>query len=170
MVSGDRDDRIESLQPLILRPRWSAAAAWGTLGLALIASGVYFVSDSRGHPLSWALLGAFLAVGGYYAAQAVVPGLVEVRLERDYVRSNLFGFKRRVSWEHVHVARVRRVGGDPMLHLEVREPSVSGDDFRHRVIAIVLPVGCDLGALHRFLAIRLGTAPRAPRSVKALEL
>ena len=158
------------LAPLVLKTRPAAAASWGILGAALIAAGVYFVVDSHGHPAAWSAMIAFGAIGGFFALQALVPGLVQVRLEPDSIVARAFGYRQRVPWDQIHVARVRRVAGDPFLQLEVREPSPTGDAWRHRLVGVLLPIGCDLPALHRFLAAKLGTGPRAPRSITPLDL
>ena len=142
------------VEPVTLRPRLGAAVTWSVLGALLVAAGAFFVLDSSGHPIAWATLALFLAVALYFLAQLVSARVSVVELDREHLRARTYGRRTEVAWDDVHVATVRRVAGDPVLVLDVRDPN-----GRQDVIGVLLPVGCDLDALHDFLAARLGRGP-----------
>lgn len=144
------------MDTVTLRPRRGPAAGWSAAALLLVASGVWFVLDSAGHPLAWLSLGLFLAVASYFVLQLLAPGSFAVQLTEEAVVARALWHRTEVPWEQVHLARVERTLGEPFLELHIREPSPVGDPFRTRALGILLPLGCDLGALHTFLAVRLG--------------
>lgn len=154
---------------VVIRRRASALAWWLLAAMVVVAASVFFVLDSRGHPLSWAFLGVSVAAAGYFAGQ-LLPGAVVVTFDQDVLRARTYWRRVEVPWEEIRLAHVRRVAGDPVLAVEVREPSPSGDSVRHRVIAVLLPVGADLDAVHDFLERRLGRRSplRPPTTVRPL--
>ena len=158
--------------PVLLTRGTARAAWWSLLSLALVAAGVFLIVDSGGHPGAWIALVAFAVPAGFFVLQLVWPGATAVRLDLDAFRSRTIFWRTEVPWEQVHLARVRRVAGDPVLALEVRQPSPTGDDWRNRVIAVLLPIGCDLEPLHAFLEARLGSGSRlpSPRTLRPLDL
>ena len=145
---------------------------WSFLSLLLLAAGVFLIIDSGGHPGAWIALVAFAVPAAFFLIQLVWPGATAVRLDEDAFRSRTLFWRTEVPWDHVHLARVRRVAGDPVLALEIREPSPTGDEWRNRVVAVLLPIGCDLDRLHTFLEARLGHGNRlrAPRTLRPLDL
>ncbi|MDP9022293.1 MAG: hypothetical protein M3N57_06250 [Actinomycetota bacterium] len=164
------DAAHNGVEPLVLRPARTTAAWWSLLGLALVAAGAALVADSGGHPLSWAGLALFVPVAAFFVAQ-LVPGMAWVHLDGEGIYARMLWWRTAVTWDHVHLARVRRVAGDPVLVLDVREQGADGAEHR-RHTAIVLPVGCDVTALHDLLARRLGRGGRlaAPRTLRPLDL
>ena len=145
------------LEPLTLRPS-RRVAAWWTLGVAvLLAAGVWLIVDSHGHPFAWLAFAVFVAQGSFFVAQLVAPSAFAIELDDTGLEARLLWQHVDVAWDVVHVARVRRVFGDPILELHVREPSPTGDPWHTRAIGVMLPVGYDAFALHTFLAARLGT-------------
>lgn len=134
----------------------AAATWWSLLGLALVASGVFFVVDSGGHPLAWLALALFALVAAYFLVPLLVPGALSIRLDHDALRARTFLRRVEIAWDEVRLARVRRVAGDLVLRLDVgRDP-----DGDVTAVTVPLPVGADLAALHRFLARRLGRPRR----------
>lgn len=155
------------MDEVVLRRKVAAAGWWTLLGTAAIAAGVFFVVDSHGHPVAWVLAVLFSVPTVYFLLQLLWPGSVEVRLDRDGLRSRSPLGRRSVAWEDVHVAKVRRILGDPFLVVDVRRSD--GDLDRTR---IPLPVGADLDRLHVFLRERLGRGSRlpSPGSLRPLDL
>lgn len=144
--------------PVTLRPSPGVAGRWAVAALLLVAAGLYLVLDTGGDPLTFPVLVAFAAVAGYFLVQALAPGLVEVRLEPNALRASTFGRRTEVAWEEVHLARVTRLAGEPVLHLRLR-PGTTAGGTRRSALTVLLPLGCDEAALHRFLAARLGRGP-----------
>lgn len=151
---------------MILRRNTATAAWWSLLGLLLTAAGVFFVLDTGGHPVAWAMLVIFAFPSAYFLVQLVWPGAIEVRCEADVLRSRFLAVRRTVAWDEVHVAKVRERFGDPVLLIDVRP--AQGE---RRRIRVPLPVGADLERLHTFLRARLGRGSRlpAPRSLHPLD-
>lgn len=155
------------MEEVVLRRNAAVAAWWSLLGTSLTSAGVFFVVDSDGHPVAWALLVVFALPSLYFLAQLLWPGSVEVRLGPERLRSRSPVGRRSVGWDEVHVAKVRRILGDPVLVVDVRRPDGELDRLR-----ILLPVGVDLGRLHGFLEARLGRGSRLPTpgSLRPLDL
>ncbi len=145
-----------ALEPLTLRPSRRVALRWTLAVLVLLTAGAWFVVDSHGHPFAWLAVAVFVAVGSFFVGQLVAPGAFALHLDETGLEARLLWQHVDVAWDVVHVARVRRVIGDPILELHVREPSPTGDPWRTRAIGVLLPVGYDAPALHAFLAARLG--------------
>lgn len=139
-----------------LRPDRLVAGGWSLLAIVLLGAGAWFVVDSRGHVVAWLAVGLFVAVGAYFLLQLLAPGWFEVVLDDDVLRSRVLWFETTVPWDQVHLARVESAAGEPFLELHVREPAPTGDPWRTRALGVLLPLGVDLDALHRFLARRLG--------------
>lgn len=140
-----RDDR------LVLRPDRVAATAWAGAGALLVAMTYWLVIDSAGHPLAWVVLAVALAVAGWFTLQAVVPDYFTVICDRWSCRGRVLWYRLEVPWEAIHLARIRTAAGEPLLQLVIRH----GGEQRHPV-ALLLPVGADLDALHAALGARLG--------------
>lgn len=155
------------MDEIVLRRKTATAGRWAALGLSVTAAGVFFVIDSHGHPVAWVLAVVFCLPTLYFLGQFVWPGLVEVRLGPHELRSRSPLGRRAVAWDDVHVAKIRRIFGDPFLVVDVRRPE--GDLDRMR---IPLPVGADLDPVHAFLAERLGRGSRLPPpgSLRPLDL
>lgn len=143
-------DRVELLRDPVVAARWSGLAA------ALLVAAGWLVADSRGHPLSWALLVATLVASSYFFVQLVSPDTVRVTLGSAGIDAAAFGRRVSVAWDAVHVARVRQVAGEPVLALEIREQGPSGHPSPRRVVGVLLPLGSDVDALHAALERRLG--------------
>lgn len=139
------------MDEIILRRNVAVAAWWVFLGASVTAAGVFFVVDSEGHPVAWGLAVVFSVPTLYFLLQLLWPGSVEVRLDRDGLRSRSPLGRRSVRWDDVHVAKVRRIFGDPFLVVDVRRPDGNLDRTR-----VPLPVGADLDRVHAFLEERLG--------------
>lgn len=152
---------------VVLRRKAAAAAWWTLVGISVTAAGIFFVVDSRGHPVAWASVVAFSVPTLYFLLQLVWSGSVEVRLDADALRSRSPLGRRSVAWEDVHIAKVRRIFGDPFLVVDVRRPD--GDLDRMRV---PLPVGADLDRVHGFLRERLGRGSRlrSPGPLRPLDM
>ena len=145
------------MDEVVLRRSGPVAGWWSLLGILLVAAGVFFVVDSEGHPIAWTLTALFAVPSSYFVIQLFWPRFVEVRLGSDELRSRSPLGRRTVAWGEVHLAKVRRVFGDPVLTIDVRRPD--GDPERRW---IPLPVGADLDRLHAFLGERLGRGSRLP--------
>jgi hypothetical protein len=156
------DQQIVRLERVTVRPRPASASWWTLLGAALVAAGVFLVLDTSGHPAAWAALALFVPVAAFFTAQLVAPGAVAVHLDAEGLVARAPWRRTRVRWDDVHLARVRRVAGDPVLVLEIRQPASDGPASQD-VVGILLPVGADLQALHSFLEQRLGRGGRAAR-------
>lgn len=142
---------------VVVRRGGAAAAWWSLLGALLVAAGVFFVLDTDGHPLAWLVLAVFAVPAVHFWLQLAWPGAVEVRLDRDALRSRSLARRTTVPWDDVRLATVRERLGDPVLVVETRDPNGRLERTR-----IALPVGADLDRLHGFLAERLGRAPSRP--------
>lgn len=155
------------MEEVVLQRNAAVAAWWSLLGASLTAAGVFFVVDSAGHVVSWMLLAVFALPSLYFLAQLVWPRFIEVRLGPERLRARSPLGRRSVVWDDVHVAKVRRVLGDPVLVVDVRRPDGELDRTR-----ILLPVGVDLDRLHGFLRARLGRGSRLPTpgSLRPLDL
>ncbi len=165
-----RDTPTVDLEPLELRARPVTLTWWSLLGTILTAVGAYLVIDSGGHPLSWAAVGLFAVVATYFLSQLFAPSLVHVRLDRQGLHARAFGRRTELRWEWVQLARVRRIFGESVLLLDVYAPATNG--WQHRMVGILLPLGCDLDALERFLDRRLGRNRQLqpPAKVRPLDL
>lgn len=149
--------------PVVLRPDPVVAGWWTLLGLLLVAAGVWLLIDSEGHPVAWVAFALFLPVAGFFLFQLATPTRFRVELWPDHVRAVLGWRDVTVAWEQVHDVRVRRVAGDHVLelHQHPHEPGAAPPP-----IGLLLPVGCDLAALQRFLQDRLGYAIAPPAGAR----
>lgn len=155
---------------LSLRPDPGAAAVWSAWSGLLVAAGVWFAMDAPRSLIAWATLFLFALVAAYFVVQLAVPQLFEVRLTDDELQARVLWMRRRITWDRVHVARVQSLFGDPMLELQVHDADVRDDPSRLTTLGVLLPVGTDTSALHRFLAARLGTGSlRAPDRLEPLD-
>lgn len=156
---------MASQDEVVLRRKALIAVWWTLLGASLVASGVFFVLDTDGHPLAWTALGIFAIPAVYFLTQLVWPGAVEVRCSQEQLRSRFLGRRRMIRWDDVHVAKVSKRFGDHVLIIEVRGEGDTGRTW------VPLPVGADLDRLHGFLRARLGRGSRlpAPRSIRPLD-
>jgi hypothetical protein len=145
-----------SANTLTLRADRTTAAVWSVAALLLVAGSVWIVRDSRGALLAWIGFVLAIAVTAYFALQLVVPRALRLELDQDGIEGHLLGHTTRVRWDDVKVARVTVVAGDPILELHVRR---DGDT---EPVGVLLPLGCDLDALHAFLEARLGRTRPAP--------
>ncbi|HEX9766630.1 MAG TPA: hypothetical protein VGA36_07680 [Nitriliruptorales bacterium] len=153
-----------------LRPARGVAALWSAWSCLLVAAGAWLVRDAPTSPVAWISLTVFVAVAAYFVLQFAVPSSVEVRLTEDELQARTLWVRRRVPWDQVHLARVRRLFGDPVLELEIRESAGNKDPWQLSSLGVLLPVGADVAALHRFLAARLGTGDlRAPHRLQPLD-
>lgn len=153
--------------PLELRPDRREVARWVAGSTAALAVFVWAFVDSAGHPLAWVALTFGVIVAAYFVLQLVAPSRFVVRLEADVLTARFAWSSATVSWDDVNVARVSSLAGEPYLELEVR------DHEARRVVShgVLLPVGCDLAALHAFLARRLGRGGlRPPRTFTPIDL
>jgi hypothetical protein len=142
------------LAPVVLRPSRAAAGGWSATALITLAVAGWIVVDSRGAVLAWLFATLVALVSVFFLWQFLLPGRFEVRLGSDDLEATLPWGHRRVAWEHVRLARVVRVTGEPILELHVT--GGSGGDTRP--VGVLLPLGADLDALHGFLEARLGRA------------
>lgn len=146
---------------LVLRRATGDALLWSLLGVLLVCGAILLVANADGHPLAWLLLALSTGAAGWFAVQLLAPDAVRVELDHDGVRARTFGWPIRVAWDQVHLARVRRIVGEPVLELEVRHDPGRAPGGPGRQRLILLPVGADLAPLHAFLEGRLGRAPYA---------
>ncbi len=147
------DSRLAALR---LEPDRRRAVAWTVAALILVAMCVWFVGDSRGAVVAWVALAASVAVALAFLVPVIAPELTTVVLDQEGVRGRSYHARVDLRWEEVLVADVVTVAGEPILQLHVRVPSATGDPWRTQAVGILLPLGCDLAALHAFLAARLG--------------
>lgn len=155
---------------LELRPDRATAVRWSATSLAAAAAFGWLLSDSDGHPLAWIALTFAVVVAVYFVAQLVAPSRFRLFLDDEGLDARFLTSHTTIAWEHVHVARVSSLAGEPYLELEVHEPA-SPDDSAPRRRGVLLPVGCDVRSLHRFLGRRLGRGgPRPPRTITPIDL
>ena len=149
-----------------LRPARGVALAWALVGAAAVTLAVWLVVDTRGHALAVALLIACLAVAGPVVSQFVIPRVFTWRLDAHGLLVRRLHRRLLVPWDEVRFARVVSVGGDAALELHL-EPTgdedhdgPGGGEAERPASAVVhtlrLPLGADVGALHRALAHHLG--------------
>lgn len=148
----DLDDR------LTLAPGRRAAAAWTGLAVAVLGAVVWILVDSRGHPAAWVALAVAGTMTAFFALQLALPRLFTFRLDHERLRGRVLVTSVEVDWADVQLARVYTVAGDPMLELQVTDRAGG----QPRGVGLLLPVGADLDALHRFLARRLGRSDTTP--------
>ena len=138
-----------------LRPARSTAGAWTAVGLAATSLAIWAAVDARTSLVAWTFAALCLVVTSYVALQLVAPAWFTVTLGPAAIEVRLPWQRRRVPWDRVHVARVVRVAGEPVLELHVRGPDAAAQD-QPRGTGVVLPLGTDQAALHRVLEQRLG--------------
>lgn len=143
---------MEQPRRLVLRPARGPAVAWAVAGAVLLAAGVWLVVDSAGTPLAWVAVAVFGAVASYFLLQALVPSWFTLVCDEHGLRGRTPWRRLDVAWDQVDLATVDRFVGDPVLrlHLATDPPDV---------VDVLLPVGADVAALHRFLRDRLGRVP-----------
>ena len=164
MPNTPRPDQTDP-PPLRLRADRAAATWWSVLGVLLVGLGGFYVVDTDGHPIALLALVLFGAVGGYFVVQLVRPQLLSIDLDGEGVHARTLWWRTEVPWGAVHLARVDVAMGEPYLELHVRERAPTGDPWQTRAIALLLPVGADVDALHAYLAARLGPPANPPDSV-----
>ena len=141
---------LSDFAPVELRPDRGRAVAWSLVAVLVMLAAAWFLADagSRLFAIGFLLVAAVPFV--FFVTQLVAPQQFTVRLEPDELEIQQFWRHRTIAWEHVQEARVVRSGGEPAL--QVFAPQDGG------TITVVLPLGADLDALHRFLKARLGVA------------
>jgi hypothetical protein len=139
---------------VILRPNAVTAWRWSAIGVAATALAAWIAIDAGDSLLAWGFLALCLVLTTYVVAQLVVPGRFEIHLDGAAIDVRLPWQRVRVPWDHVHLARVVTVTGEPVLELHVWET----DDITRapRATGILLPLGADLPALHQTLERQLG--------------
>jgi hypothetical protein len=142
---------------LTLEPDRRQAAGWFGLALVLLAMTGWLAHRTGGAAWAWVGVAVAVALAGYFLVPLTVPRLTTVVLDGTGLRGRAYHVELDVVWEAVRWAQVVAVAGEPILELHVREPSPVGDPWRTRAVGLLLPLGCDVAALHGFLAARLGT-------------
>jgi hypothetical protein len=132
-----------------VRPDRRSALLWSGLAVLLVAVTGWLVWDSGLDVV--AVVGLALAIGllGWFGAQALVPSLFTVTCDGTGLHGRILWARVDVPWDEVHVVRVQRVAGEPVLQVHRRDGSEGP-------AGLLLPVGVDLDALHRSLADHLG--------------
>lgn len=145
---------LSDFAPVELRPDRVRAVAWSVVATLVLLAAVWFLTDpdSRLFAIGFLLVAAVPFV--FFGTQLFAPDQFTVRLEPDELEIQQFWRHRTIAWEHVEQVRVHRSGGEPAL--QVFAPQAGGH------ITVVLPLGADLDALHRFLRARLGVLPTDP--------
>ena len=141
-----------------LRPARAAAGAWTGVGVAATTLAIWAAVDARTSLVTWTFAALCLVVTSYVALQLAAPAWFTVTLGGAAIEVRLPWQRRRVPWDRVHVARVVRVAGEPVLELHVWDPDAAAQD-QPRGLGVVLPVGADQAVLHRVLEQRLGRHP-----------
>jgi hypothetical protein len=141
---------------LVLAPDPARAVAWAVLALVLVAITLALAVTSDGGTVEWIGAGIAIAVAVFFVVPIVAPHLTTLVLDGEGVTGRSYHTAVEVSWDVVHVARVVRVAGEPLLELHVRERSPIGDPWRTRAVGILLPIGADIAAVEEFLAHRPG--------------
>lgn len=147
-----------------LRPSPVVAGRWTGVGTAATALAVWVALDARTSLVAWVFAALCLVVTSYVAVQVVAPRWFTVVLGPAAIEARLLWQRHRVPWDRIHLARVVRVAGEPVLELHVWDP----DDVartRPRAVGLVLPVGVDQSVLHRVLEQRLGRHHDTPDGV-----
>ncbi|MDX1622149.1 MAG: hypothetical protein R3320_14225 [Nitriliruptorales bacterium] len=161
----------DASEPLVLRPDRGTVGRWAIAALVALGVFVWAFIDSRGHFLAIIAVTFAAVVAAFFVLQFIAPRLFQVVLTESGLHARLLTSRAELDWDHVHVARVISVAGEPYLELQIREPSPTGDPWRTRTTGVWLPTGCDIKALHRFLARRLGRGGlRPPRTVTPIPL
>jgi hypothetical protein len=145
---------LSDFAPVELRPNRARAVAWSVVAALVMLAAAWFLADagSRLFAIGFLLVAAVPFV--FFGTQLFAPDQFTVRLEPDELEIQQFWRHRTIAWEHVQQARVVRSGGEPAL--QVFAPADGGH------ITVVLPLGADVDALHRFLKARLGVTPVDP--------
>lgn len=135
-------------EPLVIRPDAGAALRWSMVGVALVLVATWLARDAG--PLGWIALGVAIALAGYFVLQLVAPGLFQIVCDHHGLHGRTLLQRVDAPWESIHLARVSRIAGDPLLTVTVR------DRYESTTAGLLLPVGADLEALHGVLGRRLG--------------
>lgn len=143
-----------------LRPSASATVPWALVGGISTALALWVALDAGTSLLAWLFAGLCVVATSYVLVQVLVPGWFTVVLDRSAIDAHLPWSHQRITWDRVHIARVVRVLGEPVLELHVWDP----DRVTQipRAVGILLPFGADLPALHRVLEERLGRMDAPP--------
>ena len=140
-----------------LRPDRGVAARWTLVGMATIGVAIWIAVDAEDSVLAWAFVALCLVVTAYVVIQLVRPARFLVHLDPSGLEAALPWQHLRVPWHRVHLARVVRVTGEPVLELHVWDAEDPAQDTP-RATGILLPLGADLDRLHQQLALHLGRA------------
>ncbi len=132
---------------LVVRPDPVRATIWGALGLVLAAAGIWLAVDTRGDPIAVLAMVMFLGGAAWFLVQWILPSRYTVTFDDAGVHMQLPWWRepRGIGWDQVHLVQVNALAGDPFLEIQIR--TAHGLDTR----GVILPVGADVPAVHRWL-------------------
>lgn len=138
-----------------LRPSPTVTGPWTVVGVVATVLALWVALDVRSNLIAWLFVALCLVVTSYVAIQLATPGRFAVVLDDDGIEVSLPWQHDRIPWDRVHLARVIRVIGEPVLEVHAWDP---GEVTRRspQPVGILLPMGADLPTLHRVLEARLG--------------
>ena len=148
---------MESRDAVILGPDRGVAARWTAVGAVASGLALWVALDAGASVMAWAFLALCLVVTSYVLVQLVVPARFELQLDAAGLQARLPWQHVRVAWDRVHVARVVRVAGEPVLELHVWDADAPAQT-QPRATGVLLPLGADLDLLHAELERHLGLA------------
>lgn len=146
---------MDSTLTATLMPARAAAGKWTAVGTTATALAVWVAVDARTSLVAWAFAALCLVGTSYVLLQLVAPSRFAITLGPAAIEVRLPWQHRRVPWDRIHVARVVRIAGDPVLELHVWDPDAVAQT-QPRGMGVVLPIGADQPVLHRVLEQRLG--------------
>ena len=120
--------------------RWRAAA-WTAVGLAATSLAAYAFGSAEGYLLTGLLVALCAVPTGVFGLQLLAPEAWTLEVDRHGVRGTVATFPVDESFASLRAVELRRRVGDAVLVL-------LGHDRRR---GLLLPVGCDLGALQEVL-------------------
>lgn len=138
-----------------LRPSPTVTGPWTVVGVVAIVLALWVALDVRSNLMAWLFVALCLVITSYVAIQLAAPTRFAVVLDDDGIEVSLPWQHDRIPWDRVHLARVVRVVGEPVLEVHAWDPGERAQRSPHPV-GILLPMGADLPVLHRVLEARLG--------------
>ncbi len=138
-----------------LRPSPTVTGPWTVVGVVAIVLALWVALDVRSNLIAWLFVALCLVVTSYVAIQLAAPNRFAVVLDDHGIEVALPWQHDRIPWDRVHLARVVRVVGEPVLEVHAWT-SGEGVQRSPEPVGILLPLGADLPTLHRVLEARLG--------------
>jgi hypothetical protein len=154
-------DTVVDDAAVTLRPDRGVAGRWTAVGVAATIRATWVALDARDSLVSWAFVALCAVLTSFVLLQLVRPDRFRLVVDDGGVEAHLPWQHVRHPWGRIHLARVVKVSGEPVLELHVWDPE-DPSQTSPRATGVLLPVGADLDRLHAELERHLGHAPSTP--------